>query len=575
MRKLKMFFYDNWGKLTISSVGIILLLLTVFGLGKLESFYRNMTLATLPMQMLFACINALVFVGAYMYFMRGGFGKMKKKKIEAKNINVKFSDVIGLEEAKKEAMEVVEIIKNSSKIKKIGGKVVKGIMLMGHPGCGKTLLAKAIATEAKMPFLSISGSEFVEVFVGVGASRVRQLFQQARKLAYAEGACIIFIDEIEVIGRGRTFSYMGGGEETNSTQNQLLVEMDGLESNASNIIVIGATNANEDVLDKALLRPGRFDRKITVNLPNFKDREKLFEFYLGKVKADKTIDVAKLAKKTVYSSPADIENIVKEAAIIATRSNKSVVEFVDISSAIDRIQMGVETHLTVLDKERESTAYHEAGHAVAMYMLHTTNEIFKVTIKSRGGALGFVAPNPKEELHSHNKEKYLSDIMVSLAGYSAEKIKYGTTTSGVSGDFRHAMAVANSMVWQFGMGREGYIGDFTVIPKDEISSKLKEDLNDQTREILNSCLKKTDDCLKENWDVVEDVVKELLLKDELECEEVEEIFKKHGKSKQPVKEEKKETEDKNESDTTDTNEEENKTEKENSKEVKESKKENV
>lgn len=561
MRKLKMFIYDNWGKLTITAVGIILLLLTIFGLGKLESFYRNMTLATLPMQMLFACINALVFVGAYMYFMRGGFGKMKKKKIEAKNINVKFSDVIGLEEAKKEAMEVVEIIKNSSKIKKIGGKVVKGIMLMGHPGCGKTLLAKAIATEAKMPFLSISGSEFVEVFVGVGASRVRQLFQQARKLAYAEGACIIFIDEIEVIGRGRTFSYMGGGEETNSTQNQLLVEMDGLESNASNIIVIGATNANEDVLDKALLRPGRFDRKITVNLPNFKDREKLFEFYLGKVKADKTIDVAKLAKKTVYSSPADIENIVKEAAIIATRSNKNVVEFSDISSAIDRIQMGVETHLTVLDKERESTAYHEAGHAVAMYMLHTTNEIFKVTIKSRGGALGFVAPNPKEELHSHNKEKLLSDIMVSLAGYSAEKIKYGTTTTGVSSDFRHAMAVANGMVWRLGMGREGYIGDFTAIPKDEISSKLKEDLNDQTREILNSCLKKTNDCLKENWDILEDIVRELLAQEELECEEVEEIFKKHGKSKQPVKEEKKETEDKNELDTTDTKEEDNKEDK--------------
>ena len=544
MRKLKMFFYDNWGKILIVFVGLLLLVLTIVGLSRLESFYRNMTIATLPMQMLFACINAIVFVGAYMYFMRGGFSKMKKKKIEAKNINVKFSDVIGLEEAKKEAMEVVELIKNSSRIKKIGGKVVKGIMLMGHPGCGKTLLAKAIATEAKMPFLSISGSEFVEVFVGVGASRVRQLFQQARKLAYAEGACIVFIDEIEVIGRGRTFSYMGGGEETNSTQNQLLVEMDGLESNKNNIIVIGATNANEEVLDKALLRPGRFDRKITVNLPNFKDREKLFEFYLGKVKADKTIDVAKLAKKTIYSSPADIENIVKEAAIIATRNKKDMVEFSDISSAIDRIQMGVETHLTVLDKEREATAYHETGHAVAMYMLHTTNEIFKVTIKSRGGALGFVAPNPKEELHSHNKEKLLSDIMVSLAGYSAEKIKYNTTTTGVSADFKHAMMVANYMVWQLGMGKEGYIGDFTAIPKEEISSKLKEDLNDQTREILNSCLKKVDDCLKENWSIVEDIVKELLLKEELECEEVEEIFKKHGKGKTIEKTENKKEENK-------------------------------
>lgn len=531
LKKMKIFFNDNWGKILIVIAILLMLFLTVYGLSKLESFYRTLTLATMPMQMLFAFVNAMVFVGAYMYFMRGGFSKMKKKQIEAKNINVKFSDVIGLEDAKKEAMEVVELIKNSNKIKKIGGKVVKGIMLMGHPGCGKTLLAKAIATEAKMPFLSISGSEFVEVFVGVGASRVRQLFQQARKLAYAEGACIIFIDEIEVIGRGRTFSYMGGGEETNSTQNQLLVEMDGLESNKNNIIVIGATNASEDVLDKALLRPGRFDRKINVNLPNFKDREKLFEFYLNKVKADKTIDIAKLAKKTIYSSPADIENIVKEAAIIATRGNKDEVSFSDISSAIDRIQMGVETHLTVLNKEKEATAYHETGHAVIMQLLHTTNEIFKVTIKSRGGALGFVAPNPKEELHSYNKEKLLSDIMVSLAGYSAERIKYGTTTTGVSADFRSAMNVANYMVWQLGMGKEGYIGDFTAIPKDEISSKLKEDLNDQTREILNSCLKTVDECLTKNWDIVEDIVKELMLKEELESEEIEEIFKKHGKGK--------------------------------------------
>ena len=532
MRKLKIFLIDNWGKLAIVFGVILLIVLSVWGLSRLESFYRNMTLATLPVQLFIGAIHAMIFVGMYLYFFRGAFGKVKKNKIKAGDINVKFSDVIGLEAVKREAMEVVQLIKDSARVKKIGGKIVKGILLMGPPGCGKTLLAKAIATEAKMPFLSMSGSEFVEVFVGVGASRVRQLFQKARKLAYAEGACILFIDEIEVIGRGRTFSYMGGGEETNSTQNQLLVELDGLETKKNNIIVIAATNANESVLDKALLRPGRFDRKIYINLPNLKEREDLFKFYIKKVKSAPDIDVSRLAKKSVYKSPAEIENIIKESALIATRKGKDLIDMDDLSEAMDRIDLGLESHITMTDKEREMTAYHEAGRATTLYYLHPTDDVFKASIKSRGQALGLVSHNPKEELHTQNKEKLIADIIVSLAGYSAEKMKYGTTSTGVSSDFKKAMAIANAMVWQFGMGDEGFIGDFTVIPKEDISSNLKEKLNTQTMNILNSCLQKVNECIKNEWAIVDEIAQSLLKKEELDYDDINEIFAKYGKSKE-------------------------------------------
>ena len=274
MRKLRVFFRNHWVKFLIIIVCIALVGLTIYGLSTLESFYRNLTIAQIPLQLLLTGLNAAIFVYLYMSVFRGGFGGLKKGKIDIESgINkVRFKDVIGLEGAKKEAMEVVQLLKDRAQVKKIGGKIIKGLLLIGPPGCGKTLLARAIATESNIPFMSISGSEFVEIFVGVGASRVRKLFKKAREYAYAEGACIVFIDELEVVGRGRTFSFMGGGEETNSTQNQILVEMDGLESGKHNIIVIGATNASEDVLDKALLRPGRFDRKIYISYPNLPER---------------------------------------------------------------------------------------------------------------------------------------------------------------------------------------------------------------------------------------------------------------------------------------------------------------
>ncbi|MDD5102259.1 MAG: hypothetical protein PHH62_04670, partial [Endomicrobiaceae bacterium] len=238
-----------------------------------------------------------------------------------------------------------------------------------------------------------------------------------------------------------------------------------------------------------------------------------------------------LAKKAVYKSPAEIENIIKESALIATRNNKDIIDIDDISDAIDRIDLGLESHICMTDKEKEMTAYHEAGHATTLYFLHPTDDVFKATIKSRGDALGLVSHNPKEELHTQNKEKLIADIIVSLAGYSSEKIKYGTTSTGVSSDFKKAMAIANAMVWQFGMGEEGFIGDFTVIPKENMSSSLKEKLNQQTMKILDSCLKAVNDCLTDQWVIVDEMAKALVEREELDYDDIDEIFAKYGKNK--------------------------------------------
>ncbi|MCX5778862.1 MAG: AAA family ATPase [Elusimicrobia bacterium] len=530
MRKLKIFLMNHWVKLVVVLGTIALIILTIIGLSTLESFYRNMTLATIPLQLLLTGLNAIIFVYLYMSVFRGGFAQMKKGKIKTQDVKVRFKDVIGLEGAKKEALEVVQLLKDRAHVKKIGGKIIKGLLLVGPPGCGKTMLAKAIATEAGIPFISMAGSEFVEIFVGVGASRVRKLFAKARQYAYAEGACIIFVDEIDVIGRGRTFS-MGSGEETNSTQNQLLVELDGIDSNQSNIVVIGATNAGEEVLDKALMRPGRFDRKLYISYPNLQEREDLFNYYLKKVKYDPLVDVARLAKKTVYKSPADIENIIKEAALIAARKKKELIALDDFSEAMDRIDLGLETHLTLTPIEREQTAYHEAGHTVALYFLHPTDDVFKASIKSRGPALGMVTHHPREELHTQNKQKMLADIIVALAGYATEKMKYGTTSSGVSGDFQQAMRVAHTMVWRLGMGTGGFVGDYSIIPENQISSNLKERLNNETIALLNECLGKVEVFLKQEWPLVETIARELMEKDELDYDVIEALFKGQGKFK--------------------------------------------
>ncbi|MFH1540420.1 MAG: AAA family ATPase [Elusimicrobiota bacterium] len=535
MRKLKLFLMNNWLIVVVIFVFIALVLLTIIGLNSLESFYRNLTLSTIPLQLLLAGFNATIFVYLYMIVFRGGFAAMKKSKIKPEDIHIKFKQVIGLGQAKKEAMEVVQLLNDRTRVKKIGGKIIKGILLIGPPGCGKTMLAKAIACESNVPFLHISGSEFVEVFVGVGASRVRKLFKKAREYAYAHGACIIFIDEVEVIGRGRTFSFMGGGEETNSTQNQLLVEMDGLESSQANIVVVGATNSSLEILDKALLRPGRFDRKIYIGTPNLKEREEIIKFYLGKIKYDPQIDISRLAKKTVYRSPADIENIVKEAALIAARDKKDFVEMRDISDAMDRIELGLKHDLSLTPEEKEKVAYHEAGHTVILYFLHPTDDVFKASIISRGGALGVVSHHPRAELWMVSKEKLLADIKVFLAGYVAERKRFGTTSSGVENDLQNATRIAHNMVWQLGMSIDNsdntLISNFSVIDKKEISESLKEKLNLQTLKILQECTKKVDEFFNLEWQVVEHFASKLIEKEELDYDEIESIFKSLNKEK--------------------------------------------
>lgn len=537
-KRIKLFFLDHWVKIAIITGVVLLISAAIYGLSTLESFYRHMTLATLPLQILIVAVNAMIFVYMYMTVFRGGFAKLDKGLVKGEKVAVAFKDVIGIDEAKQEAWEVVELIKDRRRLQQIGGKVIKGILMMGPPGCGKTYLAKAIATESGIPFISMSASEFTEIFVGVGASRMRKLFKKARRLAEAHGGCIVFIDELDAIGKKRGYSYLGQGQETNSTQNQLLVEMDGLKQKQENVIVIGATNAPEDTLDEAMLRPGRFDRKVYIDKPNLEGREKLFEFYLSKVKHDESLDIARLARRAVYKSPADIMNIVKESALIATRNKKDKVGLKEISEAMDRVDWGIKHRGFMTKREKEMTAYHEAGHGVILYLLHPADDVFKISIISRKGYLGVVMKHPKEELHGRNKEAFLADIKTSLAGYVAEKMRYGTTTNGVSSDFKNAMLIAHTMVWRFGMGESGLIGDYGIYGNStgsdapsasQLSESTKEKLNTETQVIMQACLKEIEDLLKKEWNIVERLVKELLKKEELEFDEVEAVFKEFGK----------------------------------------------
>jgi cell division protease FtsH len=529
-RRLKMHFMMHWIKIAIATAIITLLILAVWGMASLESFYRHLTLAQMPLSILLAGLNAGIFVFMYMIFLRGGFTKIKQTAIKGQQVNVRWSDVIGVDEAKEEAWEVVELIKDRKRLLKIGGKILRGLLMVGPPGCGKTYLAKAIATEAGIPFISMSGSEFTEIFVGVGAARVRKLFKKARDLAYGYGACIVFIDELDAIGRQRSFSFGGGGQETNSTQNQLLVEMDGLKEKDFNVIVIGATNAVEGVLDQALLRPGRFDRKIYIDRPSLEGRKKVFEFYLKKVNYDKTMDIGRLARKAVYKSPAEIENIIKESALIATRNNKDIISYKEISEAMERIDMGLKHKRQLTKEEREMVAYHETGHLVTMYILHPTDDVFKASIISRKESLGAVYGQPREELYTRNKERILADIKVKLGGYAAEKKRFNTTSDGVAADFNGAMKLAHAMVWKVGMSEAGLVGDYSVIPESQLSESVKEKLNSETQKIISTCLKEVEDLLNKEWGIVDRFVKELLEKEELEYDEIEGIFKEYGKT---------------------------------------------
>jgi len=529
-KKLKLFWWNHWVKIVVVAWTIFIFWIPIAALGSIDSYQRSYMVAWLSTMGLQATISAVIFVVLYSWVLQGGLQKLKKKQIKKDAVDIKWKDIIGMEGAKIEAKELVSLIKDRARVKKIGGNVIRGMLMMGPPGCGKTYMAKAIATEAGIPFISMSGAEFVEVFVGVGASRVRQLFERARRLAYAYGGCIIFIDEIDAVGRKRVFSAFGGTEETNSTQNQLLAEMDGLGDREENVIVIGATNAAINTMDEALLRPGRFDRKIFVEKPDLQEREELFRYYLSKVSFDSSLDVGRLARKAVGKSPADISNLVKEAALIATRTKLDKVNYDHISEAFERVDLGMKRMTKVSEKDRVVTAYHEAGHLMVLYLLHPTDDVFKASIIPRGGAGGVVYHLPSEETTHYNRHRVLANIKVALAGYVAEKVKFGVTATGVCSDFTNAMFWAHKMVWEWGMGKNEFVGDFSHIPVEQLSDNLKEKLNLETHEIMQGCVKDVEEFLKKEMTIFERFANELLSKSELDFDDIEAIFKEYGKS---------------------------------------------
>ena len=559
MRKFKLFLKFHWIAIILAIFTILVLIsMAIFTMNYLnawatsESYIKKSLFVQYGMLFYVFLVLQLVSMplsGAlWIWLMRGGhmkFTRINAKAVEGKDISIHWQDVIGMKEAKEEAMEVVRLVRDRAQLQAIGGQILRGILMMGPPGCGKTYMAKAIATEANMPFLNMSGSEFIEMFVGVGSSRVRKLFKQARHLAYAEGGCIVFIDELDAVGAQRaTDRGFGGQTESNTTLNQLLIEMDGLKEKDFNVIVIGATNAPESFLDQALLRPGRFDRKIFVDLPNLEEREELFEYYLKGVKYDTTIDRKRLARLTVGNSPADINNLIREAALISIRNKKELISMKEISEAYDRVEMGVKHKIVFTQTEREKIAYHEAGHAIAMYFLAPHKDVFKATILSRGGALGFVMPQPREEIHVRTKTQYLGDIKASLGSYAAERIKLNVTTSGVSQDFTTAMLIAHRMVWEWGMGKSGLVGNYGLLenmPSQQgafrgegvsfVSEKVKEQLNNDEQEILQEALKEVEELLRKETRLLERFAQELLAKEELNYDEIEAIFKEFNKAR--------------------------------------------
>ena len=545
-KKIKFYAKLHWLKALLISFLIILsvslVFLIIIGMrawNESESYLRQSQLAMIPLQLYLQIIMALIFGFVYtylmywLYFKRGAssFSQTSKKSVSGGDIGITWADVIGMDEAKQEALEIVRLITDRASLQRIGGKILKGILMLGPPGCGKTYLAKAIATEAKLPFISMSGSEFVEMFVGVGAGRVRSLFKRAQQLAELEGGCIIFIDEIDAVGAQRSMDRgFGGSTEHNTTLNQLLVEMDGLKDKDYNIVLIGATNAPETYLDPALLRPGRFDRKVIVDKPNLEDRQKLFSYYLTKVKynpADVKID--RLARITVGQSPADISNIVREAALIAVRNQSTSISMKEIDEARERIALGIKRRVKLSDKEKLQTAYHESGHAIITYLLAPSKDVFKITITPRGPTGGATWIPEREDTFIEDSNNILSKIKISLGSYAAEKIKFNATTSGVYGDFSSAMHNAHQMVWVCGMGKSGFLGNWEIV--DKISEDVKAKLDADVQDILNTCLIEVTALLKKEEPLMDRLAQELVTKSELNYDEIESIFKEFGKTR--------------------------------------------
>jgi cell division protease FtsH len=454
------------------------------------------------------------------------FGRSRAKLLSENRPKVTFADVAGIEEAKEELGEVVEFLKYPKKFQALGARIPKGVLLLGPPGSGKTLLARAIAGEAGVPFFSISGSDFVEMFVGVGASRVRDLFEQAKKSA----PCIVFIDEIDAVGRQRGAGLGGGHDEREQTLNQLLVEMDGFDQNTG-VILIAATN-RPDVLDPALLRPGRFDRQIVVDRADVKGRAAILGVHSKNKPLSKEISLDTLAKRTPGFSGADLENLLNEAALLAARRNKSVIEMADCEEAIDRVLVGPERKSLVMSqREKENTAYHESGHAVVGGITPNSDPVHKVTIIPRGMALGITWSLPDEDRHSQTKNELLAMIKRLLAGRIAEEIKFGDVTTGASNDFEKATELARRMVTQYGMSdnlgpiQYGRGNHQVFLGRDfgedrNYSEEVAFKIDTEVRKIIDDCYADARSILEAHWDKVERMVASLLEHETVDTDEV-------------------------------------------------------
>lgn len=513
-----------------------------------SSWYMTILISWLPI---------ILLIGVWIFFMRqmqagGGkamsFGKSRARLMTEKSQKTTFADVAGVDEAKEELEEVVEFLRDPRRFTKLGGRIPKGVLLVGQPGTGKTLLARAIAGEAGVPFLSISGSDFVEMFVGVGASRVRDLFNQGKKNA----PCIIFIDELDAVGRQRGAGLGGGHDEREQTLNQMLVEMDGFESNEG-VIIMSATN-RPDVLDPALLRPGRFDRQVVVSLPDVRGREKIFEVHVKKVPLDPDVDLSVIARGTPGFSGADIENLVNEAALYAARQNKDKVSLSDLEFAKDKVLMGVERRSMVIsDEEKSNTAYHEGGHALVAKLIPGTDPIHKVTIIPRGRALGLTQQLPVDEKHAYPSSYLINNITILLGGRAAEELILKDFTTGAGNDIERATEIARKMVCNWGMSEE--MGPLTFGKAEEqiflgreiathknFSEETAKKIDREMSRIVTENYARAKKLLSDNIDTLHKLSAELLEKEVLNAEELDEIVgekkKKRGKKVKAEKAEK-------------------------------------
>ncbi len=490
-------------------------------------------------QLLVASFPILIIIAVFMFFMRqmqggaGGrsgpmaFGKSKARLLGEDQIKTTFADVAGVDEAKEDVQELVEFLRDPSKFQRLGGAIPRGVLMAGPPGTGKTLLAKAIAGEAKVPFFSISGSDFVEMFVGVGASRVRDMFEQAKKQA----PCIIFIDEIDAVGRHRGAGVGGGHDEREQTLNQLLVEMDGFEGNEG-VIVIAATN-RPDVLDTALLRPGRFDRQVFVGLPDIRGREQILKVHMRKVPLDERVDAQTIARGTPGFSGADLANLVNEAALFAARANKRMVTMDEFERARDKIMMGAERKSMVMnEKEKTNTAYHEAGHAIIGRLVPEHDPVHKVTIIPRGRALGVTQFLPEEDKYSLSKRALESQLCSLFGGRIAEEMTLGIdgVTTGASNDIERATDIARNMVTKWGLSEKlgplHYGEDESGQPGhgNPVSGKTSNEIDEEVRRIIDSCYARAQQLLEDNRDILEAMKDALMEYETLDAEQVDDLM---------------------------------------------------